>query len=540
MLFSRKNTIKLTSLNQLKKAFHYSSIACEKKITDVQSYAEEQENNFISRRRFAGNMAKAGALVAATGFYNACNPANKKTQPSIAIVGAGIAGLHAAYLLKQAGFTAQLYEASGRIGGRIFSVPEVMGRGLWTEMGGEFIDTDHTDMLNLVKHFKLPTIDRKAPPELSLREYAYYFNKTHYQLKDVMDALRPVTAQIKKDIASLSPDITYTHHTGSDVALDNMTVMQYADKLGISGWFRSFIYNGYTAEYGMDANEQSALNFLELIAPNSNGEFSPYGNSDERFSVVGGNEKICQALGSQLKEQLHTGYALTAIKQNNSNRYILSFGTDNNKTEDIAADIVILTLPFSVLRGVDIKVPLPAWKMNTINNLGYGSNSKIFVGLQQRVWRKQGYAGYTFTDNGLMNGYDSTQMQNNNEGAGVFTIAPGGKAGRDAGKDVNQLQQSITQLEEIYPGAKAQFNGKLQYWNWPGYPFSKASYMSYKAGQYTTMEGTQLQPVDDLYFAGEHCSISSQGFMNGGAETGRMAAELIIKKLKSAKSVQVE
>ncbi len=64
--------------------------------------------------------------------------------------------------------------------------------------------------------------------------------------------------------------------------------------------------------------------------------------------------------------------------------------------------------------------------------------------------------------------------------------------------------------------------------------------MSYKAGQYTTMEGTQLQPVDDLYFAGEHCSISSQGFMNGGAETGRMAAELIIKKLKSAKSVQVE
>ena len=533
MRFSRKNTVKLTALSQLKKAFQLSSAAKEKNIKDIHSFAAEQEANITCRRRFVGDIAKAGAAIGLAGLYQACNPANKKTQPSIAIVGAGIAGLHAAYLLQQAGYAAQVYEASGRIGGRIFSVPDVMGKGLWTEMGGEFIDTDHTDMLNLVKHFNLPVIDRKAPSELSLTEYCYYFNKTRYQAKDVLDALHPVTGQLKKDIASLSQNIAYNSHTATDAALDNMTVMQYAEKLGINGWFKDFIYNGYTAEYGMDANEQSALNFLELIAPNVNGDFTPYGNSDERYSVTGGNEKICQALAAPLKQQLHKSYALTAIKQNNSNQYVLSFTTDNNKTEDVTADLVLLTVPFKVLRDVDIKVPLPAWKMNAIKNVGYGSNSKIFVGFNQRVWRKQGYAGYTFTDNGLMNGYDSTQMQNNNNGAGVFTIAPGGKAGVDAGKDFKLMQaQSIAQLESIYPGAKAQFNGKLQYWNWPSYPMAKGSYMSYKAGQYTTIQGAQFQPVDNLFFAGEHCSISSQGFMNGGAETGRMAAELIIKKLK--------
>lgn len=535
MLFSRRGTFKLTALNQLKKAFHYSSFASENNISDAQSFAEEQENNPISRRRFAGNLAKAGALAGAVGLYQACNPSNMKTQTSIAIIGAGIAGLHAAYLLKQAGFSAAVYEASGRVGGRIFSSVDAMGKGLWTEMGGEFIDTDHTDMRNLVQHFNLPTIDRKAPSEMVLKEFSYYFNKKHYQLKDVVDALHPVTGQIKKDIASLSQDITYNTHTPADVALDNMTVMQYADKLGIKGWFRSFIYNGYTAEYGMDANEQSALNFLELVAPDNNGEFSPYGNSDERFSIAGGNEKLCKALGEEIKTTLHTSYTLTAIRENNGKQYVLTFNTGLNKFEDITADIIIIAIPFTVLRGVDIQVPLPAWKTNAIQNLGYGSNSKIFVGVNERVWRKQGYAGYTFTDNGLMNGYDSTQMQNNNEGAGVFTIAPGGKAGVDAGKDFKQMQQSIAQLDEIYPGAGAQFNGRLQYWNWPGYPFSKASYMSYKAGQYTAMQGTQFQPVDNMYFAGEHCSISSQGFMNGGAETGRMAAELIIKKLKGIK-----
>ena len=73
-------------------------------------------------------------------------------------------------------------------------------------------------------------------------------------------------------------------------------------------------------------------------------------------------------------------------------------------------------MPFTVLREVDMQVALPDWKINTIKNLGYGSNSKMFIGVNERVWRKQGYAGYAFSDNGMMNGYDHTQMQNNNTG----------------------------------------------------------------------------------------------------------------------------
>ena len=82
---------------------------------------------------------------------------------------AGIAGLHAAYILKQAGYTAYIYEGSPRIGGRIMSVEGMMGAGLWTEMGGEFIDSTHTDMLNSTKHFNLPLIDRLEPSELALK-----------------------------------------------------------------------------------------------------------------------------------------------------------------------------------------------------------------------------------------------------------------------------------------------------------------------------------------------------------------------------------
>ena len=534
MLLSRKSAIKLPALRQLKQAFQFSSAAYENKSKDVLSFAEEAASAPISRRRFVGDVAKASAALGVAGLYQACNPVNKKTQPSIVIVGAGIAGLHAAFVLKQAGYTADIYEASGRVGGRIFSVPDLMEKGYWTEMGGEFIDSGHTDMLNLVKHFNLPMLDRKAPSELGLKEYAYYFNKTYYQQKDILEALHPVTPQLKKDIASLSNDISYITHAENDVYLDNLSITEYAEKLGLTGWFKSFINNGYTAEYGMEASEQSALNFLTLISPDEHGDFAPYGISDERYSIIGGNEKLCSTLGGILKPQINLGLTLAAISQNSSGQYLLTFNTDDRKTVDIKADIILLTVPFPVLRGVDLKLPLPAWKTTAIQKLGCGTNSKIFVGVNDRVWRKQGYAGYAFTDNGLMNGYDSTQMQHNNEGKGVFTIAPGGKAGEQVGVgNVSQQQQkAVNQLDEIYPGVKTAFSGRLNYWNWPNFPLSKCSYMSYKTGQYTTIAGAQFQPVDNMYFAGEHCSIASQGFMNGGAETGRMAAELIIKKLQ--------
>lgn len=535
MPLSRKTAFKLPALRQLKQAFQFSSAAHQNNTKDVLSFAEEAASPPLSRRRFVGDVAKASAALGIAALYQACNPVNKKTQPSIAIVGAGIAGLHAAFVLKQAGYAADIYEASGRVGGRIFSVPDLMEKGYWTEMGGEFIDSGHQDMLSLVKHFNLPMLDRKAPSELKLKEYAYYFNKTYYQQKDILEALHLVTPQLKKDIASLSNDISYVSHADKDVYIDNLSITEYVEKLGLSGWFKSFIINGYTAEYGMEASEQSALNFLTLISPDKHGDFAPYGISDERYSIIGGNEKLCSTLGGVLKPQIKLGHTLAAISQNNGGQYLLTFNTDDRKAVDVKADIILLTVPFPVLRGVDLKLPLPAWKTNAIQKLGFGTNSKIFVGVNDRVWRKQGYAGYAFTDNGLMNGYDSSQMQHNNEGKGVFTIAPGGKAGEQVGVgNVTQQQQNaVNQLDEIYPGAKASFSGRQNYWNWPNFPLSKCSYMSYKTGQYTTIAGAQFQPVDNIYFAGEHCSIASQGFMNGGAETGRMAAELIIKKLQS-------
>ncbi|HRH48832.1 MAG TPA: NAD(P)/FAD-dependent oxidoreductase [Panacibacter sp.] len=530
-----RHSFKSISLKHLKQLFRLSVHAQQHNINDFEAIIEAQKNYSASRRKFLSNTAKTAALIGVAGLYQSCKTAKTKEQPTIAIIGAGIAGLHAAYILKQAGYTAYVYEGSPRIGGRIMSVEGMMGAGLWTEMGGEFIDSDHLDMLSLVEHFKLDKIDRREPSELALEEFAYYFNGQHYHLKDVLQELHPYVPQIKKDIDSLSEEISYKKHSADDVRLDSMSIMQYIDSLGIKGWFREFIYNSYTCEYGMEATEQSAISFLGVFDPGNDTEYKLYGDSDERYSVIGGNLKVCEALANEVQDYVLTNHFLTSIKQQSDKSYQLNFKITGTGNIGATADIVLMTMPFTVLREVDMQVALPDWKKNTIKNLGYGSNSKLFIGVNERVWRKQGYAGYAFSDNGMMNGYDHTQMQNNNTGPGGYTIFPGGKAGIEVGTmDVNDAKQKyVKALDGVFPGVVAQFNNNFQLWNWPGYVFSKASYVSYKVGQYTGMAGSEFEPVDNMYFAGEHCSYAFQGFMNGGAETGRQAAELIIKKLNT-------
>ena len=530
----RRPSVKTAALKKLRDAFHTNEKALEAGSNDVISF--HHANEFTKgRRKFIGDVSKAVMAAGIAGLYESCNTANKKTQPSIAIIGAGMAGLHAAYILKQAGFTSTIYEASQRHGGRIFTVPEMMGPGLWTEMGGEFIDTVHADMLSLAKHFNLPLIDRSEPSEKALHEFSFYFGGKHYTNDEFIKAMQPYAAQMKADVDSLSDVIDYENHSPADTKFDNMSIMDYADSIGIKGWFRDFIFNSYTSEYGMDANEQSALSFMLLFDTGDNGKnYRIYGESDEVYSIQGGNYKLCDALAKELAGQIQFDHSLAAIKQNNAKQYVLSCKKTGGTVTDITADIVIITIPFTLLRDVDIQVPLPAWKTNGIQSLGYGMNSKIFIGTNERVWRKQGFAGYCFSDNAVMSGYDHTQMQGGNTGAGGFTLAPGGKRSMALeNMNMDDIQKEyIPALDAVFPGVQASFNGRLQKWFWPGYTFAKCSYVSYRTGQYTTIGGTEIKPFDNIYFAGEHCSYEFQGFMNGAAETGRQAAEAIISKLK--------
>jgi len=87
-------------------------------------------------------------------------------------------------------------------------------------------------------------------------------------------------------------------------------------------------------------------------------------------------------------------------------------------------------------------------------------------------------------------------------------------------------------MEQVFPGSKSTYSNKHVFACWSSYPFVKASYTCPKPGQWNSAMLHTSEPIGDVYFAGEHCSVDYQGYMNGAAETGRIAAEQIIEKIK--------
>jgi monoamine oxidase len=102
----------------------------------------------LSRRRLLRLSAAAAGAAALSPVLDWSACAKDKTPPSIAIVGGGVAGLTAAYRLQAAGVRPVLFEASSRWGGRMLTVYDFY-KGMFCELGGEFVDTNHEDLQKL-------------------------------------------------------------------------------------------------------------------------------------------------------------------------------------------------------------------------------------------------------------------------------------------------------------------------------------------------------------------------------------------------------
>ena len=96
------------------------------------------------------------------------------------------------------------------------------------------------------------------------------------------------------------------------------------------------------------------------------------------------------------------------------------------------------------------------------------------------------------------------------------------------GTDKQQALRLLPGLDRVFPGVQKQWLGTALRAYWPSNPFVRASYAAYRTGQWTGIRGAEGTTVGNLYFAGEHTSLDWQGYMNGGAESGRLVAQALI------------
>jgi monoamine oxidase len=150
-----------------------------------------------SRRAFLKGAAATGLALP----FTRPDSLFAQSSASVAIVGAGLAGLACADRLAARGIAATVYDAASRGGGRCFSLS---GRfpGQVVERGGELIDNLHKVMIGYAKRYRLTLEDVEKQPG----EVFYLFDGDHVPEATVVEEYRAFVAAMREDLRTLSPE----------------------------------------------------------------------------------------------------------------------------------------------------------------------------------------------------------------------------------------------------------------------------------------------------------------------------------------------
>lgn len=497
-------------------------------------------------------LAGAGALAGAAALGElplTARTAQAASAPRIAVVGAGIAGLAAALRLQDSGVACTVYEANSRVGGRMYSNTTSWASGQVSEWGGELVDTGHKTIQGLARRFGIP-LDDLVQAEPSGAEPTYFFGGAYYPYAQATKDFQAVHQAVSDDQKTFTWPVTWNSSTPAGVALSKLSVYDWIETRvpgGHASPMGQLLDVAYVIEYGGDSRDQTSLNLIGLLGYQpSPGQFSIFGLSDERYHLRGGNDQLPRAIAAALPAgSVLAGWKLTKLATNADGTQTLTFALGKT-TRTVTADHTVLALPLGVLQTLDWSVAgFDQCKREQIAAMRMGANAKLHLQFTRRLWNGKGAwpgvsSGESYTDAGYQNSWDVSRAQPGAEG--LLVEYAGGTPARtfDAGTPfADQSNAKVTayartflgQLELVYPGVTALWNGRATLSAWPKNPYSLGAYSYWPTDYCHRYAGYEGVRQGNTHFAGEHCSIDYQGYMEGGATEGQRAAQEVLGDL---------
>ncbi|GAP10832.1 monoamine oxidase [Bellilinea caldifistulae] len=447
----------------------------------------------------------------------------KTSQPQkVLIAGAGIAGLVAASELMRAGYEVQIIEAQQRVGGRILTLRHPFSDGLFAEAGAMRIPTNHSLTLAYINKFRLKTI-----PFINHNPLAFaYFNGKKIRMHEAEQTIEffgfeLTQAERQKSaeqlwLQTIQPFIRKVEKEGPDVwdsivqEYDEYSVREF---LEIKGWSEAAI-----ERFGLLYNQEAIMNssFLELLRE----EVGQY--YKEMITIEGAMDQLPLSFLPELQENIWFGQKITAIEQSETSVtfHLRSIAGKHNVTGDFA----ILTLPFPVLRHIEIIPPFSPRKQKAIRQLHYDASAKIFLQFRRRFWEEEGImGGGTVTDLAIRNMYYPQPRKSTPRGVLLASYTWGEDAQRWGSlPPAERLHQALENVTAIHPSAQDEFEVGDSYM-WHDDEFAGGAFALFDPGQQTLLYDHIRHPEGRIYFAGEHTSLF-HAWIQGAIESGLRAA----------------
>lgn len=452
-----------------------------------------------SRRNF---LTRAG--LATLGIPALVNNSFARPLHTCIIIGAGLAGLAAAYFLKRAGWQVIVLEARNRLGGRVFSYSFAQNPDLICELGGEWIGMGHQRIRALCREFNIELQDHRFKPSLMRdgvinRPGEWDFSS---QAKSAFEEFRK---QFK------------AYQRSDKIKLDRYDWWTWLQQIGFTEDDLRLRDLMDSTDFGESIRHISAfLGSAEYLQASDTNEMD--------FKIVGGNSRLVRALAERVgEEHIHMGAQVREIRQS-AGQITVRAGNDTFK-----ADGCICAVPSRILKDIRFDPPLPSAQLAAAGELQYSRIVKSPVLFSERFWGADDFSLVSDVTSHYY--FHSTKNQQGTEGI-LCSYAIGEKADVLAAQSDRRRMDIITRdlvpLDERAP----QLGRAITSYAWQSDRYTQGAYALYRPGQWFTLRPLLQRPHVNVFFAGEHLA-SWQGYMEGAVVSGEKAAQALVRKSRS-------
>lgn len=458
-----------------------------------------------------------------------------KKPKNIIVIGAGMAGLVAGSLLKEAGHHVTILEGNNRVGGRVFTVRAPFYEEGYLDVGAMRIPASHKLVSEYIKKFNLPvnkfinatpndlihvngiTTTRAAyeqnPEVLGYPLPPHETGKTAtelflYAVQPFLDLFHRSTPEQRKALKikydRFSMD-NFLRHNPFDRSLSPNATRIVKILLGIEGF--------------------PEFSFINILTDIVNTVFDKETNF---YEITGGNDQLPASFLPQLQDNILYDQKVNRIIQREQGVIVNTKDFAGN-IHAYTGDVAIVTVPFSVLQFIEI-FPYDSFsfgKWKAIRDLPMVASVKIGIQFRNRFWEKEGLSDANLiTDLPIRFTYTPSHKLRRG-GPGVLLASYSWADNSLLWNSLSEEEQTIQTLQglaKVYGDQVYQEYLTSVSFSWSHNPFSAGCFTLFKPGQITELSGVIKRPEGRVHFAGEHTS-SKHGWIEGAVESGARVAQ---------------
>ncbi|HYT66544.1 MAG TPA: NAD(P)/FAD-dependent oxidoreductase [Vicinamibacterales bacterium] len=462
----------------------------------------------IDRREMIRQSLAAAAGILLSDRIVAARPA---AGPRVVIVGAGFAGLAAAYELSRAGADVTVLEARNRVGGRVISFSDLVPGGAM-EGGAELIGSNHPIWNAYKQQFDLSFIDitedaGEAP--IVLNGHRLSAAESEALWEQMSAALNGLTAD-----ANRIPDAFAAWNAPDASAWDARSLADWIARLDASDLCKAGVDAQMVADNGVVTAWQSYLGNLAMIR---GGGGEKFWTETEVYRCAGGSQQLARKLVSAIGSMhVHVRQPVSAIAVGERSAVVSAGGAKHE------CDFVVLAVPPLTWNRIAFTP-----RLHVTATPQMGSNVKFLMKVKDQYWQRAGLAPDMLADGPVHLTWHTTQHQKV-AGAGIVAFSGGPAADTcRAWTTSERTERYLSALAPVFKGLRASFE-RARFMDWPSDPWVKGSYSFPAPGEVTTL-GPQLQQplAGRVFLAGEHTCYAFVGYMEGALQSGVRAARRI-------------